>query len=204
MRIGDWCLLVALVAALAALPTVAFAGGDNDEEKQYDIEGTWYGINSFGNYVVYTVVRVGPDEYTSDFDFLGSPNPFGFGSTMKTGYVMRIRRTHKNSYDLTAVAYYGDNNNSMPYYFGVTYAAVTSGTVEQAGPDTLVAKYHGKISCNPCWPGAAVVCHTTTACPLPQQWEPWDPFNDPDTICGGSEYVTVARRMPIDRPCTPP
>lgn len=206
MRLRNGCLFVVLAGLLVALPMVALGGGGGDRERQYDITGTWYGINSYGNYTVYTIVRTGPDQYTADMSFLASPDPVNFGASRMTGFAATIRKVHKNTYEFTTIAYYGDSNYFTPWYFGVAYAAITSGTAEQTGPDTLAWTFYSKVSCNPCWPQAFQFCGTTTACTLPQVWEPWDPFNDPDARCGGPQYnpgFNVCRRVPIDTPCTP-
>jgi hypothetical protein len=207
MRIRNGFLPIVLAVVLAAAPAAVLAGGNESTEGQYDITGMWYGINSHGNDTISTIVRTGPDEYTSSMSFLSSPNPFNLGTSKVTGYVTVFRKAHQSTYDVTSLACHGDDNNFTPWYSGASYAVITSGTAVQTGPDTPIWNSYGKVSCNPCWPLAAPVCKTSTACTLPQNREPWDPFNDPDAVCGRSQFnpaLNVSRRVPIDAPCTSP
>jgi hypothetical protein len=201
MRIRSACPFVLVAVLLAVLVPPALAQGDLAKVGKYDITGTWYASNNLGNYLVYTITRVGPDEYVSSADLLTATDPWGLGATKLTAIGATLRRTGVNTYDYTCLWYYGDDNSTTPMYFGVMLAAIYSGTIVQTGPDELRMTLYGKVSCNPCWPGC---WGDQSLCSLEQ---PWDPFNDPYALCGGAPWNplhNVSRRVPIDKPCTPP
>lgn len=114
MRIRSTCPLIIVAALLAAFVPPALAQVDQVEAGQYDITGTWYASNSLGNYLVYTITRLGPNEYTPNIDILTATDLFGMGSTKLTAIGATLRRSGVNTYDYTSLWYYGDGNSTTP------------------------------------------------------------------------------------------
>lgn len=92
------CLCLAVLGLLLAAPVASQA----PSEGACDIQGTWYGFNTFGEPYIQTINRTGAKSYTSVAQGPSAPAPlFDFVIGKFSGFQGDLTRTARNQFDGT-------------------------------------------------------------------------------------------------------